>query len=107
MQTLTLKAGSLGRTWHAAHILISAITCGWWLPIYGIHTLISMATRPTIQIDVPDGHRVEYRDGWPNVLAPDEYLQPRTTREKALIVAGYASPALILAAILAGMTIRG
>ncbi|MFI2663293.1 hypothetical protein [Micromonospora carbonacea] len=107
MQTLTLKAGSLGNTWHAAHILLSAITCGWWLPIYGIHALISVATRPTVQVNVPDGHRVEYRNGWPNVLGPDEYLEPRTGREKLLRVAGYASPALILAAILVGMNIRG
>ncbi|MFI1194098.1 hypothetical protein ACH4T9_12685 [Micromonospora sp. NPDC020750] len=106
MQTLTLKTGSLGRTWHAAHIFMSAVTLGWWLPIYGIHTLISVMTRPTVQVDVPDGHRVEYRNGWPNVLGPDEYLEPRPTGERILMVAGYASPLLILAALVLGIMAR-
>lgn len=106
MQTLTLKAGSLGRSWHAAHILLSILTLGWWLPIYGIHALISVATRPTVQVQVPDGHRVQYRDGWPNVLGPDEYLAARPARERALIAAGYAAPVLIVAAVLFGVMLR-
>jgi hypothetical protein len=107
MQTLYLKTGSLGHTWHAAHILLSILTCGWWLPIYGIHALISVATRPTVRLEVPEGHGVEYRNGHPNVLGPDEYLEPRTAREKALIAAGYASPVLIVAALALGLMIRG
>ncbi|SCG38774.1 hypothetical protein [Micromonospora coxensis] len=107
MQTLYLKSGSLGHAWHAAHILLSVLTCGWWLPIYGLHALISVVTRPTVQVQVPEGHRVEYRNGHPNVLAPDEYLEPRATREKAVIVAAYASPVLIIAALVFGLIIRG
>ncbi|GHJ10590.1 hypothetical protein TPA0907_49570 [Micromonospora humidisoli] len=106
MQILTLKAGSLGRSWHIAHILLSMLTLGWWLPIYGIHALISATTRPTVQVEVPDGHRVEYRDGWPNVLGPDEYLEPRPMKERVLIAAGYAAPVLILVSIVVGVTIR-
>ncbi|MEV4628255.1 hypothetical protein AB0J90_18470 [Micromonospora sp. NPDC049523] len=106
MRTLTLKAGGLGRSWHAAHILLSIVTGGWWLPVYGIHAIVSSMNRPTVHLQVPDGHRVEYRDGWPNVLGPDEYLKPRTARDKALIFVGYASPILIAAAILAGVAIR-
>lgn len=106
MQILTLKTGQLGRSWHAAHIILSIVTCGWWLPIYGIHALISVLTRPTVQVEVPEGHRVECRDGWPNVLAPDEYLEPRTVKEKAFIFAGYASPLLILVAIIVGIGAR-
>lgn len=107
MRTITVKVGGLGHSWHAAHIALSLLTCGWWLPVYGVHALVSAATRPTIQVDVPDGHRIEYRNGWPNVLGPGEYLEPRTTRERLLVAAGYASPALILAAIVAGVMIRG
>lgn len=106
MRTLTLKTGSLGRAWHATHVFLSVATGGWWLPVYGVHALVSVATRPTVQVDVPDGHRVEYRSGWPNVLAPDEELEPRPTREKMLIAAGYASPVLILAALVAGVMLR-
>ncbi|KXK63336.1 hypothetical protein AWW66_03215 [Micromonospora rosaria] len=102
MQTLTLKAGELGRSWHAAHILLSILTLGWWLPIYGIHAAISAITRPTVAVEIPEGHRVEYRTGWPNVLGPDEYLEPRTAWEKVLRVAGYVSPVLIVAAVVAG-----
>ncbi|WP_433344031.1 hypothetical protein [Micromonospora sp. CA-111912] len=47
-----------------------------------------------------------HRNGWPNVLAPDENLEPWPAREKALIAAGYASPLLILATIVAGYMIR-
>ncbi|WP_189047264.1 hypothetical protein [Micromonospora sonchi] len=106
MQTLTLKAGSLGRPWHAAHILLSILTVGWWLPIYGVHVLVSVISRPTVQLEVPSGHRVEYRDGWPNVLGPEEYLEPRSIRERAAIIAGYLSPVLIITAIVIGLTIR-
>ncbi|MFI7608866.1 hypothetical protein ACIBTV_27650 [Micromonospora sp. NPDC049366] len=106
MRTLTLKAGGLGHAWHAAHITLSVLTCGWWLPVYGVHALVSVATRPTVQVDVPDGHRVEYRGGWPNVLAPDEELEPRPARERLLVAGGYAAPALILAAVVAGVLLR-
>lgn len=104
--TLTLKAGRLAPTWHAAHILLSVLTCGWWLPVYGLHALYSLLTRPTVQVHVPAGHRVEYRDGWPNVLGPDEYLTPRTPRERAMIVGAWGAPVLIVAAILVGFAIR-
>jgi hypothetical protein len=106
MQTLNLKSGSLGHAWHAAHILLSILTCGWWLPIYGLHAVISVVTRPMVQVQVPEEHRVEYRNGHPNVLAPEEYLEPRTTREKALVVTAYASPMMIIAALVLGLTIR-
>lgn len=105
-RTMTLKAGRIAPTWHAAHILLSTLTCGWWLIVYAAHALIFAATRPAITVEVPDGHRVEYRNGWPNVLGPDEYLEPRTGREQALRIAGYLSPLLILAGILLGLAAR-
>lgn len=106
VQTLTLRAGGLRPSWHAAHIVLSVLTFGWWLPVYGVHALISTVTRPTVQVELPEGHRVEYRNGWPNVLGPDEDLEPRPTRERLLLVAGYASPALILAALIVGVLAR-
>jgi hypothetical protein len=99
---MTLKTGRIAPTWHAAHIILSVTTCGWWLPIYGIHGLIHAVTRPSVTIEVPDGYRVEYRDGWPNVLGPDEYLEPRSRGQQLLRIAGWVSPALILAAVVIG-----
>lgn len=104
---MTVRAGSIGHWWHATHILLSTLTCGWWLIIYAAHAIIATVTRPTIEIEVPEGHRIEYRHGWPNVLAPDEYLEPRTIREKAMLAAAYGSPVLIIAGIVAGAVLRG
>lgn len=83
---MTLKVGSLGGWWHAAHILLSVLTGGLWLVVYGAHALISAVSRPTVVVEVPPGHRVEYYRGYPNVLGPDEYLdKPRPS--KPLLIA--------------------
>jgi len=91
-----LKSGSMGRWWHAAHILLSILTGGLWLIAYGFHALISVLTRPTIAVEVPPGGRVEYYQGHPQVLMPDEYLdKPLWPRLAPWLAGGAIAVALV------------
>lgn len=96
---MTLKVGSLG-AWHAVHILLALLTGGFWLVVYALHAIISVAARPTIVVTVPEGSRVEYYRGYPNVLGPDEYLDKPSRRHiRILLIAGAALVAVEIVAV--------
>ncbi|MDI1465009.1 hypothetical protein QEZ54_28970 [Catellatospora sp. KI3] len=79
---MTLKAGRISSSWHTLHVTMVVMTRGWWALVYAAHVVIWSLNRPTVTVEVPAGGRIEYRDGYPNVLAEDEYLVPRTREEK-------------------------
>jgi hypothetical protein len=101
VRTATLKVGHLGY-WHTVHILLSLVTAGGWLIVYALHAIIATVTRPTVTVDVPDGARVEYRDGYPNVLLPDEYLEPRPRAQRLMIVVACLVPLVTAGIVVVG-----
>ncbi len=70
---MTLKVGTLGN-WHGVHIVLSIITGGAWLIVYAGHAIIASTNRPTVTVQVPDGGRVQYHQGYPHVLGPGDHL---------------------------------
>ena len=95
MTSMTVKTGQFNHWWHAAHMALSMLTFGWWLLLWALHVVVFSLMRPSVVVEVPEGHRVEYRDGWPNVLGPDEYLEPRTPQERLRRFAPYSVPAVV------------
>ncbi|MGA3524173.1 hypothetical protein [Melissospora conviva] len=104
--TVTVKAGSIGHWWHAAHLTASALTLGWWVVVYAGHLLYTAITRPTMTLRVPDGHTVAWRDGHPTVLAPDEYLERRPVKQVAGMVVAYGLAAATVVAVTAAYLIN-
>lgn len=96
---MTVKVGSLG-AWHAVHILLSLLTLGGWLIVYGIHAIVSATTRPSITVTVPPGGRIEYYRGHPNVLGPDEYLDRPARRNARIALIAFGVLAVVVMAVI-------
>lgn len=100
--TFTVKVGQFGHPAHALHLALSFLTLGWWVLIYALHGIVWLMRRDTVTITVPEGGRVEWRDGHPIVLGPDEWLPPRGRR----LLRPYLIPAAVAVVVILVMLIR-
>lgn len=105
-ETYTVRVGQFGHPAHALHLALSFLTLGWWVAVYAVHGLVWSHGRETVTITVPDGCRVEWRGGYPEVLEPDEWLEPLTPAERRRMLRPYLLPAAIATVVIAVLLIR-
>lgn len=106
METFTVRVGQFGHPAHALHLALSFLTLGWWVGVYAVHGLVWSRRRETVTIRVPAGWRVEWRGGHPEVLAPDEWLEPLSAAERRRLLRPYLVPVAVAAVVIAVLLIR-
>lgn len=105
-ETYTVRVGQFGHPAHALHLALSFLTLGWWVAVYALHALLWSRRRDTVTITVPAGCRVEWRGGYPEVLGPDEWLEPVATPERLRLLRPYLVPGVVALVVVAVLVIR-
>ncbi len=98
--TMTVKVGAFRHSWHALHVTATVMTGGWWFAVYVLHAVLWTLNRASVTLEIPPGGRIEYRDGYPNVLMEDEYLTPRPARERFITYGPWVIPAVVVAGLI-------
>ena len=106
METYTVRVGQFGHPAHALHLALTFLTLGWWVAVYAVHGLVWARRRPSVTITVPEDCRVEWRGGYPEVLGPDEWLEPLPAAERRRLLRPYLVPAAVAAVVIVVLIIR-